>query len=51
MPANREIPNYVAPNRGYEVLSDDELLAQVRDRPLLALRKENGTRHIIVLEN
>ena len=41
----------VAASRGYEILSDDELLAQVHDQPLLVLKKENGTRQIIVIEN
>lgn len=36
------------PTRSYEILSDDELLAQVRDRPLLAVRRADGTREIIV---
>jgi hypothetical protein len=38
-----------APASGYEILSDDELLAQVRDRPLLAVRRADGTREIVVL--
>jgi hypothetical protein len=44
-------PQAVAQDRGYEIISDEELLAQVRDRPLLALKKANGTREIVVLES
>lgn len=36
---------------GYEIISDDELLAQLHDRPLLAVREENGTRKFVLLEN
>jgi hypothetical protein len=35
---------------GYQVISDDELLAEVSDRPLLALREPNGVRQIVVLD-
>ena len=35
----------------YEIISDDELIAQLRDRPLLVLPKENGTREFVLLEN
>src|SRR5687767_5947297 len=37
--------------RGYEIISDDELLAQLRDRPVLAVQRPNGTREIVVLES
>ena len=37
--------------RGYEIISDEELLAQVRDRALLAVTRENGRREIVVLPN
>ncbi len=35
----------------YQVISDDELLADVSDRPLLALREQNGAREIVVLDD
>lgn len=35
----------------YEIISDDELLATVRDRPLLAITSANGQRDIVVLPN
>lgn len=35
----------------YEIISDDELLAQLHDRPLLAMRQANGTRKFVLLEN
>jgi len=34
---------------GYEIISDDELLADLHDRPLLVLPQENGGRKIVVL--
>jgi hypothetical protein len=37
--------------RGYDVISDEELLTQLRDRPLLVVRKENGTREFVLLAN
>lgn len=36
---------------GYEIISDDELLTQVRDQPLLALKNHDGSREIVVLPN
>ena len=36
--------------RGYEIISDEELLAQLRDRALLAVRKENGAREFVLLQ-
>jgi hypothetical protein len=39
-----------AAQRGYEIISDDELLAQLRDLPVLAVQKANGTREVVVLE-
>ncbi len=41
------VPPRAAP--AYEIISDDELLAHLRDRPLLVLRKENGGREFVVL--
>ncbi len=35
--------------RGYEIISDDELLARLRDRPLLVLPRENGTKTVMLL--
>lgn len=35
----------------YEVISDDELLRLVHDRPLLVFPEENGAKKIVVLEN
>ena len=43
-------PAPVAVARGYEVISDVELLAHLRDRPVLAIRKPNGTHEVVVLE-
>jgi hypothetical protein len=37
--------------RGYEIISDEELLAQVRDRTLLAVTRADGRRAIVVLPN
>ena len=34
---------------GYEIISDEQLLAQLRDRPILVVRAENGSREIVVL--
>jgi len=42
----------VAPRRtpAYQVISDEELLADVSDRPLLALREPGGASRIVVLD-
>lgn len=46
---NRTAPQ---PNpRGYEIISDDQLIAQLHDRPLLVVQKKNGTRQIVLLED
>ncbi len=34
----------------YEIISDDELLATLRDRPLLVLPQENGGKKIVLLD-
>jgi hypothetical protein len=34
----------------YEIISDEELLATLRDRPLLVLPQENGTKKIVLLD-
>jgi hypothetical protein len=39
----------VAASRGYEILSDDELLAQVHDQPLLIMKRADGSKQIVVL--
>ena len=35
---------------GYEIISDEELIATLRDRPLLVLPQENGTKKIVLLD-
>jgi hypothetical protein len=37
------------PAPAYEVISDDDLIAGVRDRPVLVLPQENGTKKIVLL--
>ena len=37
------------PLHHYDILTDDQLLAQVRDRGLLAIREPDGSRRIIIL--
>ncbi len=39
-----------AAHAGYEIISDDELIATLRDRPLLVLPQENGSKKIVVLD-
>lgn len=36
---------------GYEIISDDELLADISDRPLFATRASDGVRKIEVLDD
>jgi hypothetical protein len=38
------------PSPAYEIISDDELLALLRDRPLLVIPQPDGTRRFVVLE-
>jgi hypothetical protein len=45
-----ETQKSVTQGRGYEIMSDEELLTQVRDQPLLVVKKADGTRQIIALE-
>ena len=40
-----------SPGRSYELLSDADVLAQVHDRPLLALRDGEQIREIVVLDD
>jgi len=48
----RSVPRPPAPKTlAYEVISDDELLADLHDRPLLVIRKENGDRQFVMLGN
>jgi hypothetical protein len=39
-----------APRPAYEIISDEELLATLKDRPLLVLPQENGPQKIVVLD-
>ena len=34
----------------YEIISDDALLAELHDRPLLAVKNENGMREFVLLD-
>lgn len=38
------------PPPAYEVISDAELLAQLHDRPLLVLEKQNGAKEFVLLD-
>jgi len=44
------LPPPTAAVPAYEVISDEQLLAQLRDRPLLVLPRENGTREFVLLD-
>lgn len=35
----------------FEIISDDELIAQLKDRPLLVQSRPDGSREIVLLEN
>ncbi|MEO5961024.1 MAG: hypothetical protein ABIR80_18105 [Opitutaceae bacterium] len=37
------------PQRGYEIISDDELLAQLHDRPLLVVQRAGGKKEFVWL--
>lgn len=41
-------PKISAP--AYEIISDEQLIAELRDRPLLVLPEENGAKKIVLLE-
>ncbi len=47
----RTPPPPASPHASYEIMSDDELLAQLPDQPLLLLPHRDGTREIVLLEN
>lgn len=36
--------------RGYEIMSDDELVAQLPDEAILVLPQENGTKKVVLLD-
>ena len=36
--------------RGYEIISDDQLLAELHDRPLLVMQSANGAREFVLLQ-
>lgn len=50
LPLTPTTPPAAAPTRGYEVISDDELIARLNDRPFLAVEQANGGRKIVLLE-
>jgi hypothetical protein len=50
-PSHRHTTLQESKTRAYEIISDDELLAQLHDRPLLALKKENGTHEFVFLDH
>lgn len=50
-PASVKHPEPASTARGYEIISDEQLLAQLRDRPLLVVQRPNGSRQITLLEN
>jgi hypothetical protein len=51
---HRSMPSPNAPvaaaRPAYEIISDDELISSLRDRPLLVLPKENGSREVRILD-
>jgi hypothetical protein len=55
MSVHRIVPVRIAgplkPAPAYEIISDEELLALLHDRPLLVVQKENGTRELVLLEH
>ena len=38
------------PNRGYEIISDAELLTELRDRSVLLVDRPNGRRELVLLD-
>lgn len=51
LPRSPVAPFAAKPGPAYEIISDDELLAQLPDQPLLVLPHPDGTREIVLLEN
>lgn len=43
-------PVSATPRPAYEIISDEQLLSELRDRPLLVLPQKNGAREIVLLE-
>lgn len=43
-------PENISATKGYEIISDEELLAQVSDRTLLVVKKPDGAREFVVME-
>jgi hypothetical protein len=50
-PTQVPLPRSASNGRGYEIMSDDELLTALHDRPLLMVKKENNKHEIVLLEN
>lgn len=48
-PLSRVETSKAMSNRGYEIMSDEELLTQVHDQPLLVMKKADGTQQIVAL--
>lgn len=40
-----------ANSRGYEIISDEQLVAQLRDREVMVVKNSDGTQRVIVLPN
>ena len=54
-PAFQPEPNHLAsgsarPSPLYEIISDEELLTQLHDRPLLIVQNEDGTKELVLLD-
>jgi hypothetical protein len=47
-PAHRPLETAAAAPRGYEIISDAELLSELRDRSVVMIKKENGVRDFVV---
>ena len=45
------LPRFTENTRGYDIISDDELVAQLNDRPLLLVRRDSNSREIVILDN
>jgi hypothetical protein len=50
-PVEPSTTGMTTPVRSYEIISDEQLLAQVHDRPLMVVMKSDGKKEIVVLEN